>query len=77
MLLEHVAASRGGVIWLLQQALQPFFYLVGAGCTFRRLREELGWLDLRDRFDFDLREWDAPVPISLMQPHLIGSLRKK
>lgn len=76
LLLEHVQAPAAGLNYVAQLVLQPLFFIMGNGCTFRRLREELKWA-LGDRWESDLRDWVAPLPLPILRPHLIGTLTKK
>lgn len=79
LLLEHVQASPSSArfTYLFQVLLQPLFFIVGNGCTFRALKEELAWLNAGGKWSFDLHEWDAPLPLPILRPHLIGTLTKK
>ena len=78
LLFEHVLAEQGTFVWVAQQLLQPFFFIIGAGCTFRNLIQDVpSVLATTSGFDFDLKPWTAPLPIPLLQPHLVGTITKR
>lgn len=78
LLFEHVLAEQGTFMWVSQQLLQPFFFIIGAGCTFRNLIQDVpSVLATTSGFDFDLKPWTAPLPIPLLQPHLVGTITKR
>jgi len=72
LLFEHVLSDQLGMR-LAQILLQPIFYIVGSGCTFRDLALSMG----RPNFVLDLHRWEAPLPIPFLKPHLVGTVKVK
>jgi SAM-dependent methyltransferase len=70
-LLEHVRArDENSWLYLAQRAVAPIFRVVGNGCEFTAL-----WKNFNAHsalFDFNVQDWNAPMPIPVLRPHLVG-----
>ena len=82
--LEHVSAPAGGMMSFLQQLTAPLFKIVGNGCEFKEIWENLEKYtklhntDSRREFDLELafEHWDAPMSMPFLRPHVTGTLKK-
>jgi hypothetical protein len=80
LFMEHVAASEGSTLRLVQNLISPFFKIVGNGCQFKEL-----WRDINEAnsmadmhlFDIQLRHVQAPIGLPPLAPHVIGKATKK
>lgn len=79
-LMEHVAASEGSVLRTIQLLFEPLFTIVGNGCKFKQtlilLHQSRQPTGLFHNFDFNLTEFDAPVGLPFLKPHIIGTITK-
>jgi len=75
-LLEHVRArDENSWLHLAQQAVAPIFRVVGNGCKFTALWKRF---DAHSAlFDFKVEDWNAPMPIPVLRPHLVGYATKR
>jgi ubiquinone/menaquinone biosynthesis C-methylase UbiE len=74
LFIEHVAASRetfgGTVLRQVQNGIRPFWQLIGDGCQPNR---DTGELIRQTGFSkVDYETFKAPVPIAIVQPHILG-----
>ena len=76
--MEHVVAKENTFTWYEQCALAPILYIVGNGCTFRDLRDDIGSY-LGDRFEIKIQDFYAPGPLLMhfVRPHIKGVATKK
>jgi len=74
--LEHVRArDEHSWLHLAQQAVAPIFKVAGNGCQFTALWERF---DAHAAlFDFKVQDWEAPIPIPVLRPHLIGTATRR
>ncbi|KAJ1400007.1 S-adenosyl-L-methionine-dependent methyltransferase [Ochromonadaceae sp. CCMP2298] len=68
---EHVQAPHG-LLRRAQQILEPFFFVLANGCTFRPLWESLSEETGLRGFQVHLEFLDAPMPIPFFVPHVSG-----
>jgi ubiquinone/menaquinone biosynthesis C-methylase UbiE len=74
--LEHVAAKRDSSWYIWQQVLQPLFTIVGNGCRFKELWNDLSEYSLLKGFEVELSHHDYPMAMSFLSPHIIGKAKK-
>jgi SAM-dependent methyltransferase len=76
--MEHVAAPHGSSLAGWQQLFAPFFHVVGNGCKFKTLWNDLSPNTGLKGFDVELNMVDASefVPFSLIAPHVTGIATK-
>jgi len=75
--LEHVPAAEGTALLGWQDFFAPLFFVVANGCSFRRLWENLDSNAGLPGFDVTLEHVDAPFPLPLIVPHIVGYATKK
>lgn len=76
--MEHVVAEEGTLVRRIQRIVAPVLNIVGNGCEFRNMGDEIGaYLD--NRFEVSISSFDAPVPAFLyfVKPHIKGIAIKK
>ena len=77
--MEHVKTKEEWTsMYYVQRMVAPILYIIGNGCTFRDLGDDIGNY-LGNRFDTQLEEFVAPVPSFLyfVRPHIKGIATKK
>jgi len=74
--LEHVRArDEHSWLHLAQQVVAPIFNVAGNGCQFIALWKRFdAHVAL---FDFNVKDWEAPMPIPVLRPHLIGTATRR
>lgn len=77
--LEHVSAPEGSVMHFMQYLASPFFRIVGNGCRFRPVWQDLEKFADQNDFDLSISHWDAPMPffMPILKPHIKGIARKR
>mmetsp|Transcript_67846 Transcript_67846/g.133462 ORF Transcript_67846/g.133462 Transcript_67846/m.133462 type:complete len:290 (-) Transcript_67846:83-952(-) len=77
--MEHVAARESSTLHTWQQIFAPIFHVVGNGCKFKTLWNDLSSTAGLVGFDVNLEFVDASaiVPIPLIAPHITGTAVKK
>jgi ubiquinone/menaquinone biosynthesis C-methylase UbiE len=67
---EHVAAPTGTLLRQVQDGIRPLWQILGAGCQSNR---ETGTaLEAAGFTQVDYETFKAPIPIPIVQPHIIG-----
>lgn len=74
--LEHVAASPDTTEYIWQQALQPLITIVGAGCKFKELWQDIDERTFLKGYDVQLRKENFPMSLAFFSPHIIGKATK-
>jgi SAM-dependent methyltransferase len=76
--MEHVAAPRNSSLYTWQQIFEPMFYVVGNGCRFKALWNDLSTTGGLAGFNVSLQFVDASafVPFPLIAPHVLGTATK-
>lgn len=76
--MEHVIAKEGTLAWYFQWVAAPVLNIVGNGCQFRNLRNDIENY-LGDQFDTRVLDFQAPLPafMSFARPHIRGVAIKK
>lgn len=79
--MEHVMAQEErSFVWYSQLLMAPILKIVGAGCSFRNLRDDIeSYFGGSDRFTVDIVNFDAPMPKFMfpVRPHIKGIVTKK
>ena len=78
--MEHVMAQEESLVWYIQMLIAPIMKIVGAGCSFRNLRDDIeSYFGDSDKFNVDIVNFDAPMPKFMfpIRPHLKGIVTKK
>lgn len=75
---EHVAAQQSDPVRNWQQIVAPMLYVVGNGCQFRSLWNDISATTGLPGFDVKLEFVDASkdVPIFFIAPHIVGTATK-
>lgn len=75
---EHVAAPQDSSLYNWQQLFGPLFYVVGNGCQFKTLWNDISAATGLPGCDVKLQHVDATkdVPIFLIAPHITGTATK-
>ena len=74
--IEHVTSrEENSAMWWMQRIAAPVFHIVGNGCTFRHLADNINLL--KPHFDVSLEYLQAPVALPIIRPHIIGVATKK
>lgn len=76
--MEHVQepSEKNIILYSIQEFLQPFLYLIGNGCQFKALWEELTASTGLQGFSVELNHIALPMPISVFSPHIMGKAIK-
>ena len=75
--LEHVIARREAALGLVQRAVAPLLYIVGNGCQFRRTQDDLARAAEAGQYaPFSIEEFEAPVPLVFLKPHIMARSTK-
>lgn len=70
LFIEHVIAPAGSLLRRVQTGLCPLWQVIGDGC---RLDRETGKMIEASGFaSVDYETFDAPVPIAVVKPHIMG-----
>ena len=70
LFIEHVIAPSGSLLRQMQKGLGPLWQVIGDGC---RLDRDTGKVIETSGFaTVDYETFDAPVPIALVKPHILG-----
>ena len=70
LFIEHVVASSGSLLRQVQTGLCPLWQFIGDGC---RLDRDTGKTIESSGFtSVDYETFEAPVPIALVRPHIMG-----
>lgn len=70
LFIEHVIAPAGSLLRRVQMGLCPLWQVIGDGC---RLDRETGKIIEASGFaSVDYETFDAPVPIAVVKPHIMG-----
>jgi SAM-dependent methyltransferase len=72
--MEHVRAKEGATLALIHKLIQPVWRIIGDGCEFRPIWEDLE--AMRDLWEIQYEHFEAPS-ISLIKPHIRGHAIKK
>eukprot|EP01038_Epipyxis_sp_PR26KG_P008588 gene8588-11603_t len=76
--LEHVTAPVGTNMLYLQEFVSPLFSAILNGCTFKPLWNNIESLSTRSpSFNVSLQHFEAPLPLSVIVPHVYGIAVKK
>jgi ubiquinone/menaquinone biosynthesis C-methylase UbiE len=71
---EHVAAPTGTLLRQVQNGIRPLWQILGDGCQSNR---ETGAAIAAAGFDqVSYEDFKAPIPIPIVQPHIIGATVK-
>ena len=74
LFIEHVMAPAGSLLRRVQTGLTPVWQVIGDGC---RLDRETGKVIESVGFaHVDYQTFDAPIPIAVVKPHIIGVATK-
>ena len=74
--IEHVTSrEENSAMWWLQRIAAPVFHIVGNGCTFRHLGDNIN--ALKSQFDISMEYIQAPVSLPIIRPHIYGVATKK
>eukprot|EP00981_Chlorochromonas_danica_P006093 scaffold1287_cov253-Ochromonas_danica.AAC.6 len=75
---EHIAAPDGSWDYYLQIFLQPFYYLLGSGCQFKRIEKDIRDSNLLPGYEIQAEHLSMNLPtwLSVLRPHLVGSAKK-
>jgi SAM-dependent methyltransferase len=73
--MEH-AISSDPTIRAFQTLLSPAFTIIANGCKFIDARSEIE-AALGDTFDLELEDLQAPMPLSVFKPHVVGIATKR
>ena len=76
--LEHVAADPvNTTMYYSQQLLAPLFSIIGNGCEFRPLYDDMDWLQSAiPNLEVSYEHFDAPLPLPPIKPHILGVVKK-
>lgn len=74
--MEHVAADdQNKKLQTWQGIMAPFFKVIGNGCQFKALGQNIALLKQKG-YDIRMEHIEAPVELSVMSPHIVGSATK-
>jgi len=74
---EHVAAPADTWLHHVQKMILPLWAVYGDGCDFINTWEVFDRIaEARNDVSVEYRKLDAPIPLFLVKPHIIGSLTK-
>lgn len=76
--MEHVLAKERTSTWYVQGVVAPILYIVGNGCTFSNVRDDIETY-LGDQFEVKIQDFYAPMPLLMyfVRPHIKGVAIKK
>ena len=74
LFVEHVAAPEGSLLRQVQEGIRPFWSWIGEGCQLNRQTGEA--LNAAGFSSVTYDDFDAPVPLPIIRPHISGIATK-
>lgn len=79
LFIEHVVSKdKYSTMWIVQQLISPFLFVVGNGCQFVATGDNIRRLNSASDvlYNIDIKDIWAPIGMPFLKPHVIGSVTK-